>query len=89
MVGGPLGLLAGFKVAGVVTAVIGTYAGYKGGKFLKTKVNSDLEPDFVPGMLEAPRLGAYQEEDVSDEDNQSLDDSNRHFIGAKHSRVNR
>lgn len=67
LVGGPVGMLAGFKVAGVLTAALGSYAGYRGGRLLKNHVNSDLEPDFIPGLLEAPTLGAYQDEVLTDD----------------------
>ncbi|KAL5258285.1 hypothetical protein ACHWQZ_G008950 [Mnemiopsis leidyi] len=62
IVGGPLGMLVGFKVAGVVTAALGTFVGYKSGKYFRNRVNEGLEEEPVPGMLVAPTIGVYEEE---------------------------
>ncbi|KAK1173506.1 syntaxin-17 [Acipenser oxyrinchus oxyrinchus] len=47
VVGGPIGLLAGFKVAGVAAAVSGGLLGYAGGNLLqknrKTRIDQDLK----------------------------------------------
>ena len=55
-------MLVGFKVAGVLTAAVGTFVGYKSGKYLRNKVNEGVEEE-VPGMLVAPTIGAYEEEE--------------------------
>ena len=36
-------MLVGFKVAGVVTAALGSYVGYKSGAFVKNKMNEDVD----------------------------------------------
>ena len=56
-------MLVGFKVAGVVTAAVGTFVGYKSGKYFRNKVNEGLEEENIPGMLVAPTIGAYEEEE--------------------------
>ena len=43
VVGGPVGLLAGFKIAGVFTALGGGYLGYKGGKAIKDQHKRKVE----------------------------------------------
>ncbi|XP_063693913.1 syntaxin-17-like [Bolinopsis microptera] len=63
VVGGPIGMLVGFKVAGVVTAALGTFVGYKSAKYLRRKVNERVEEEQVPGMLIAPTIGAYENEE--------------------------
>ena len=68
-------MLVGFKVAGVVTAALGTLVGYKSGKYFRNKVNEGLEEESIPGMLVAPTLGAYEEEgDESEGDFQQFRD---------------
>ena len=51
-------MLAGFKAAGVATGLIGTYVGYKGTSYLKKSVNEDISP-----QLEAPKMGAFSDEE--------------------------
>jgi len=43
IIGGPIGLLAGFKLAGAAAAVGGGIAGYQGGKYLKNKHDAKVE----------------------------------------------
>eukprot|EP00116_Pleurobrachia_bachei_P006575 sb/3466837/ len=57
LIAGPLGMLAGFKAAGVATGLIGTYVGYKGTSYLKRSVNDDIP------QLEAPKMGAFSDEE--------------------------
>lgn len=45
LVGGPIGLLAGFKLAGAAAAVGGGIAGYQGGKYLKKKHDHKVETE--------------------------------------------
>ena len=47
VVGGPIGMLVGFKVAGVVTAALGTFVGYKSATYLRRKVNERVEEEQV------------------------------------------
>ena len=73
-------MIVGFKVAGVLTAAVGTYVGYRSGKFLRDKVNSGIEEEAViPGGLEARTIGAYEdgneEEEEEDDSFHQFDDS--------------
>jgi len=43
LVGGPIGLLAGFKIAGVATAVGGSLIGYKGLSYVKNKMDDKVD----------------------------------------------
>ena len=43
LVGGPIGLLAGFKIAGLAAAVGGGVVGYQGGKYMKRKHDKRVE----------------------------------------------
>ncbi len=43
LIAGPIGLLAGFKLAGVAAAVGGTFAGYQGGKIIKKKRDDKID----------------------------------------------
>ena len=43
LVGGPVGLLAGFKLAGVATAVGGGVVGYQGAKYIKKKRDQKVD----------------------------------------------
>ena len=45
LVGGPIGLLAGFKVAGVAAAVGGGVIGYQGGKLIKKKRDEKIDSE--------------------------------------------
>ncbi|XP_064195817.1 syntaxin-17 [Anguilla rostrata] len=65
VVGGPLGLLAGFKVAGVVAAVSGGLLGYVGGnaiqKTRRAKVDLQLQ-QLSSSQPEPPQQGGSKEE---------------------------
>lgn len=65
IVGGPIGMLAGFKVAGLITAALGGYMGYKSAGYINNTLHSDVEE--TPGGLEAPKPSAFGEGD-DDED---------------------
>ena len=41
--GGPIGMLAGFKVAGLITAALGGYMGYKSAGYINNTLHSDVE----------------------------------------------
>ena len=43
LIGGPIGLIAGFKMAGVAAAVGGGVLGYQGGKVLKRKRDESVD----------------------------------------------
>lgn len=43
IIGGPIGLMAGFKLAGVAAAVGGGIAGYQGGRYIKNKHNARVD----------------------------------------------
>ena len=43
LVAGPIGLLAGFKLAGLAAAVGGTVVGYQGGKMFKKKRDRNID----------------------------------------------
>lgn len=43
LLAGPIGLLAGFKLAGAAAAVGGGIAGYQGGKYWKKKHDKNVE----------------------------------------------
>lgn len=47
LVAGPIGLLAGFKLAGAVAAVGGSLAGYQGGKIWKKKHDKNVEMELA------------------------------------------
>ena len=47
LVAGPIGLLAGFKLAGCVAAVGGGVAGYQGGKYWKKKHDKNVEMELA------------------------------------------
>ena len=43
IIGGPIGLLAGFKLAGVAAAGVGGFVGYQGGKYVKQKHSDKVD----------------------------------------------
>ena len=43
LIGGPIGLIAGFKMAGVAAAVGGGFIGYQGGKVIKRKRDESID----------------------------------------------
>ncbi len=45
LIAGPIGLLAGFKLAGVAAAVGGSVAGYQGGKMIKKKRDNKIDAE--------------------------------------------
>ena len=45
LLGGPIGLIAGFKMAGVAAAVGGGFIGYQGGKMIKRKQDEVIDSE--------------------------------------------
>ena len=43
LLGGPIGLIAGFKMAGVAAAVGGGFIGYQGGKIIRKKRDESID----------------------------------------------
>ena len=72
-------MLVGFKVAGVVTAALGTYVGYRSGKYFRNKVNEGVEEEVVPGMLVAPAARAYTDDEEEEEEEGDLTDDSGEF----------
>ncbi|XP_043945319.1 syntaxin-17 isoform X3 [Protopterus annectens] len=56
VVGGPIGLLAGFKVAGVAAAVGGGVLGYTGGKLIQKKKRETIDQDLKQLSSSCPDL---------------------------------
>lgn len=65
VVGGPLGLLAGFKVAGVVAAVSGGLLGYAGGNAIQKtrRAKVDLQLQQLSSSTPEPRQQGGRKEE--------------------------